>query len=118
MTQTNRSSASATRRQVLAGSAAAGLTATLAAPAIAQNKPIRLGWIAAVSGMFASNAQAQDWGFHTAVQDINDAGGIDGRKIEIFMRDSAADPAKAVSFAKELIFNQDIDGLCGPINSG
>jgi branched-chain amino acid transport system substrate-binding protein len=90
----------------------------LAMPAIAQQKPIRLGWIAAVTGMFASNAQAQDWGFHTAVQDINDAGGIDGRKIEVVMRDSAADPAKAVSFAKELVYNQDIDGLCGPINSG
>ena len=26
--------------------------------------------------------------------------------------------SKAVSFAKELVYNQDIDGLCGPINSG
>ena len=102
------------RRRVLAGLAVGGL----ARPAIAQNKPIRLGWIAAVSGMFASNAQAQDWGFHTAVQDINDAGGVLGRKIDIVMRDSAADPAKAVSFAKELIYNQQIDALCGPINSG
>jgi branched-chain amino acid transport system substrate-binding protein len=106
------------RRRAMQGLAAVPLTSVLAMPAIAQNKPIRLGWIAAVSGMFSSNAQAQDWGFHTAVQDINDAGGLDGRKIEIVMRDSASDPAKAVSFAKELIFNQDIDALCGPLNSG
>ena len=90
----------------------------LAAPAIAQNKPIRLGWIAAVTGIFATNAQAQDWGFRMAVQDINEAGGILGRKLEVVMRDSAADPGKAVSYAKELVFNQDIDVLCGPINSG
>ena len=53
-----------------------------------------------------------------AVQDINEAGGIDGRKLEVVMRDSAADPAKAVSFAKELVYNENIDVLCGPINSG
>ena len=41
-----------------------------------------------------------------------------GRKIEIVMRDSAADPSKAVSFAKELVYNENIDVLCGPINSG
>jgi branched-chain amino acid transport system substrate-binding protein len=103
-----------TRRTVLQGLAAS----TLAMPAVAQNKPIRLGWIAAVTGIFATNAQAQDWGFRMAVQDINDAGGIDGRKLEIEMRDSAADPSKAVSFAKELVYNQNIDVLCGPINSG
>jgi branched-chain amino acid transport system substrate-binding protein len=118
MTQTNRSGGGLTRRRVLAGSSAAGLAVTLAAPAIAQNKPIRLGWIAAVTGIFATNAQAQDWGFRMAVQDVNEAGGIGGRKLEVVMRDSAADPGKAVSYAKELVFNQDIDVLCGPINSG
>jgi ABC-type branched-subunit amino acid transport system substrate-binding protein len=34
------------------------------------------------------------------------------------MRDFAADPAKAVSFAKELVYNEKIDVPCGPINSG
>jgi branched-chain amino acid transport system substrate-binding protein len=106
------------RRQIVATAGAAGLAAALGRPAIAQNKPIRMGWIAAVSGMFASNAQAQDWGFRMAVADLNDQGGLLGRKIEIIMRDSAADPSKAVSFAKELVFNENIDVLCGPINSG
>ena len=106
------------RRQLVAGAGAAGLASGLAMPAIAQNKPIRMGWIAAVSGMFASNAQAQDWGFRMAVADLNEQGGLLGRPIEIIMRDSAADPSKAVSFAKELVYNENIDVLCGPINSG
>ena len=105
------------RRRVLEGAGAAAATA-LAAPAIAQTKPIRIGWIAAVTGMFSSNAQAQDWGFHTTIADVNAAGGVLGRPIEIVMRDSASDPSKAVSFAKELVYNQNIDGLCGPLNSG
>jgi len=87
-------------------------------PAIAQNKPIHMGWIAAVTGVFSSNAQAQDWGFRTMVQDLNDAGGVNGRRLEIVMRDSAGDPSKAVSFAKELVYNEKVDVVCGPINSG
>ena len=106
------------RRQLVAGAGAAGLASGLAMPAIAQNKPIRMGWIAAVSGMFASNAQAQDWGFRMAVADLNEQGGLLGRPIEIIMRDSAADPSKAVSFAKELVYNEKVDVVCGPINSG
>jgi branched-chain amino acid transport system substrate-binding protein len=106
------------RRRLMTGVGATSLTTGLAMPAIAQNNPIRLGWIAAVSGMFASNAQAQDWGFHMAVADLNEQGGLLGRKVEVVMRDSAADPSKAVSFAKELVYNENIDVLCGPINSG
>jgi branched-chain amino acid transport system substrate-binding protein len=106
------------RRRLVQGIGAASLASGLAMPAIAQNKPIRMGWIAAVSGMFASNAQAQDWGFHMTVADLNEQGGLLGRKVEVVMRDSAADPSKAVSFAKELVYNENIDVLCGPINSG
>ena len=43
----------------MTGVGAMSLSTGLAMPAIAQNNPIRMGWIAAVSGMFASNAQAQ-----------------------------------------------------------
>ncbi len=118
MVQTNGLGGGLTRRGVLAGAGATGMAGTLSMPAIAQAKPLRLGWIAAVTGIFATNAQAQDWGFRMAVQDINESGGIGGRKLEVVMRDSAADPGKAVSYAKELVFNQDIDVLCGPINSG
>jgi branched-chain amino acid transport system substrate-binding protein len=106
------------RRNIMLGAGAAGVASAMPMPAIAQNKPIRMGWIAAVTGAFASNAQAQDWGFHTMVQDLNDAGGVDGRKLEIVMRDSAGDPSKAVSFAKELVYNEKVDVVCGPINSG
>jgi branched-chain amino acid transport system substrate-binding protein len=106
------------RRTLLQGAGAAGLASGLAMPAIAQNKPIRVGWIVAVTGMFATNARAQDYGFTMAVQDLNEKGGLLGRKVEIVMRDSAADPAKAVSFAKELVYNEKVDAMFGPTNSG
>ncbi len=106
------------RRALLAGTAASLVGVALRRPVLAQAKPYRLGWIAAVSGFGATNALGQDWGFRTAIQDANDAGGIMGRKFEIIMRDSASEPTKAATFAKELVFNEDIDVLCGPSNSG
>jgi branched-chain amino acid transport system substrate-binding protein len=115
-TGTNRPKIS--RRTLLSGAGAAGLAGGLPMPAIAQNKPIRIGWIVAVTGMFATNAQAQDYGLRMAVQDINEKGGLLGRKLEIVMRDSAADPSKAVSHAKELVYNENVDVICGPTNSG
>ena len=83
----------------MTGVGAMSLSTGLAIPAIAQNNPIRMGWIAAVSGMFPSNVQARDWGFHMAVTDPNEQGGLLRRKVEAVMRDSPADPSKAVSFA-------------------
>lgn len=56
MTQTIGSRANLTRRRVIQGNGATGLTSALATPSIAQNKPIRLGWIAALTGIFATNA--------------------------------------------------------------
>jgi branched-chain amino acid transport system substrate-binding protein len=107
-----------TRRQVLAGASATFALSTLGAPALAQSASYRLGWIAAVTGFGATNAQGQDWGFRMAIQDANEAGGIGGKQFEIIMRDSASEPAKASGFAKELVFNEKVDVLCGPSNSG
>lgn len=102
------------RRRLVQSAAAAALPL----PATAQGKPILMGWIAAVTGAFSSNAQAQDFGFRAMIQDINDAGGVNGRKLEVVMRDSGGDPSKAVSLAQELAHSEKVDVICGPLNSG
>jgi len=107
----------ATRRDFILGAGSALAATALGQPALAQSAPYKLGWIAAVSGFGATNAQGQDFGFRAAVQDANDDGGIGGRKFEIVMRDSASEASKAAGFAKELVFNENVDVLCGPSNS-
>jgi branched-chain amino acid transport system substrate-binding protein len=102
------------RRSVLAGLGAAGFIG----PAVGQTTPIRIGFIAALSGAFATNALAIEFGFHCALDEINAAGGLLGRKVDVVTRDSAGDPSKAVSFARELLFNEKADVICGPTNSG
>ncbi len=108
-----------TRRTALAGLTSLAFAGeSLPRPAVAQSGPIRVGWIVALTGFSATTSQAQDWGFRRTIDDINGQGGVGGRKLEIVTRDSASDPTKALSFAKELIFNEKVDVLCGPSNSG
>lgn len=112
---------SISRRQVLAGSAAAGaatLASGLAAPAIAANEPIKIGYLPALTGPSSSTGVAMNRGTTLAVDEINAAGGIDGRKIELIVRDTQSDPTKAVNAVAELLQRQKVHVISGPGNSG
>src|SRR3981081_3155856 len=111
---------SITRRKVLAGSAvgAASLASGLAAPAIAQNEPIKIGYLPALTGPSSSTATGINRGTLLAVEEINNAGGIGGRKIELISRDTQSDPTKAVNAVAELTQRQKATMIWGPLNSG
>ena len=97
-----------------AGVAAAGL----ARPAIAQNEPIRIGWLAALTGPSSAPAIGFDRGVHYAVDAINQAGGVKGRKIELIVRDTQGDPTKAVNAVQDMISRAKVHAIWGPTNSG
>jgi branched-chain amino acid transport system substrate-binding protein len=111
---------SITRRQVLSGSAvgAVSLASGLAAPAIAQNEPIRIGYLPALTGPSSSTGIGINRGTVLAVDEINAAGGINGRKIELIVRDTQSDPTKAVNAVAELTQRQKVAIIWGPLNSG
>jgi branched-chain amino acid transport system substrate-binding protein len=111
---------SITRRQVLAGSAvsAASLASGLAAPAIAQNEPIKIGYLPALTGPSSSTGIGINRGTVLAVEEFNAAGGINGRKIELVVRDTQSDPTKAVNAVAELSQRQKVAIIWGPLNSG
>src|SRR5580658_5477536 len=92
------------RRQVLSGSAAGAVTLAsgLAAPAIAANEPIKLGYLPALTGPSSSTGVGINRGVQLAIDDINNAGGINGRKIDLIVRDTQSDPTKAVNAVSEL----------------
>jgi branched-chain amino acid transport system substrate-binding protein len=52
------------------------------------------------------------------VQEINAAGGIDGRQIELIVRDTQSEPTKAVNGAAELTHAHKVSVVLGPVNSG
>ena len=73
-----------TRREFAIGTAAAAAASALpfARPAIAQSEPIRIGWLAALTGPSSAPAIGFDRGVKYAAETINAAGGVKGRKIE------------------------------------
>src|SRR5205814_1730379 len=109
---------SMTRRQALKSASAAVLASTIAKPAIAAKDPILIGYLPALTGPSSSTGIGINRGVQLAVQEINAAGGIDGRQIELISRDTQSDPTKAVNGAAELTRGHKVNVVFGPINSG
>ena len=88
------------------------LTSALAAPlALAQSQGVSknevvLGSIQDLSGPIAGFGKQARLGMMLRVDEINEQGGITGRKIKLIVEDSAYDPKKAVLGAQKLV-NQD-----------
>jgi branched-chain amino acid transport system substrate-binding protein len=97
-----------TRRQALASAGAAVVASKLAKPAIAANEPIRIGYLPALTGPSSSTGIGINRGIQLAVQEINAAGGINGRQIELITRDTQSDPTKAVNGAAELTHGEKV----------
>src|ERR1043166_1401002 len=108
------------RRDVLLGVAgAAGAAAfSFPVPAIAQSEPIKVGCLAAMTGPSSAPTIGFNRGVIFAVDAINAAGGVKGRKIEIITRDTQGDPTKAVNATQELISQAKVHAIWGPVNSG
>lgn len=109
---------SLTRRQALASAGAAVVASGLAKPAIAASEPIRIGYLPALTGPSSATGIGINRGILLAVKEINDAGGIDGRQIELITRDTQSDPTKAVNGAAELAHGEKVSVVFGPVNSG
>ena len=89
------------------------LAATLAmmAPAHAQGV-IKIGEINSYKAQPAF-LEPYKKGMELAVEEINAAGGVNGKKIELITRDDNANPGDAVRVAEELISREKIDVLAG-----
>jgi branched-chain amino acid transport system substrate-binding protein len=109
---------SMTRRQMLASASAATIAGGLAKPAIAANDPIPIGYLPALTGPSSATGVGINRGIQLAVQEINAAGGINGRQLELITRDTQSDPTKAVNGAAELTRGQKVSVVFGPVNSG
>jgi len=108
-----------TRRGFTRGGVVLGLAAgTLARPAIAASEPIRIGWLAALTGPSSTPAIGFDRGVRYQVAQINAGGGVKGRMIELVTRDTQGDPTKAVNATQEMISREKVHAIWGPTNSG
>jgi branched-chain amino acid transport system substrate-binding protein len=89
------------------------LAALLAAtPALAQQKPIRIGEINSYKAQPAF-LEPYKKGMDLALEEINGAGGVNGRRIELVIRDDGGNPGDAVRVAEELVSRERVDLLAG-----
>jgi branched-chain amino acid transport system substrate-binding protein len=91
--------------------AATGALAATAVHAQAQ-KPIKIGEINSYKAQPAF-LEPYKKGMELAVEEINAAGGVNGRKLELFTRDDNANPGEAVRAAEELLSREGVDVLAG-----
>ncbi len=83
-----------------------------------QAETLKVGAIFAVTGgaSFLGGPEARS--AEMVVEAVNKAGGIGGKKIELIVKDSGANPEKAISFAKQLIEEEKVLAIIGPSTSG
>ena len=91
-----------TRRQALAGGLASSAIALGGRRARAQSTPIQIGVLQTLSGSLGVVGQSHLLGARIAVDQVNASGGIDGRKIELVVRDVKANANDAVAAMHEL----------------
>jgi branched-chain amino acid transport system substrate-binding protein len=79
---------------------------------------VKIGAIFSVTGPNANLGTPEARTLQMLVDQANAAGGIDGRKIELFLKDSQGNTEKAVSFAKQLTEENEVLAIIGPTTSG
>lgn len=69
---------------------------------MANNEPIKIGWIGPLTGGAAALGMDSIVAAQLAVEEINQAGGVNGKKIEIIAEDDQYDTAKSVTAYEKL----------------
>lgn len=93
------------------------ITASGAALA-AEPRPFRIGAVLPKTGAYSQYGDFTEMGLRVAVKQINERGGIGGRKVELLLRDDASNPGRSLLAAKELLGEQKVDFLYPEIISG
>lgn len=109
-----------------AGLAALTLTACGAAPGASSaaskgteiGKTFKLGYDLELSGGVAAYGNAGKNGANLAVDEINKAGGIDGKQITVVSKDNKSDNAEAATVVSNLINNDKVNAVIGSMTSG
>ncbi len=82
-----------------------------------KNEPLRIGFVGGLTGKVADLGVAGRNGALLAVEQRNAVGGINGRHVELVVKDDEQNPETAKSVVGELI-SQNIELLIGPMTSG
>lgn len=107
------------RRLLQAGAAGAALAASPFAVNIvrAQGANIKIGFLTPLTGPYAAEANDQVRAAQLAIKEFNDAGGFNGRKAELLVRDDKLNPGEAATRTLELIEKDKADFIVGSLSA-
>src|SRR3974377_2180309 len=111
---------SITRRKLLQGTAVIGALSAageIFSPAIAQNKPVRIGILAPRSGIAASPGENGIRATQGATERFNAQGGIAGRKVELVIEEESS-PKDTIERFSKLVQLDKVDCVQGIISTG
>ncbi len=109
------------RRTLILAGAAAGASALLGVPAMAQTAggaPIRIGSTLALTGPLSATAMTHKLVGEIYVEQLNAKGGLMGRKIEWIVKDDQSKPDLARTMYEQLVTSDKVDLLMGPYATG
>lgn len=86
-------------------------------PGAADTSPIRIGVVGPMTGLAAFAGKNMVEGIQLAIDDINQGGGLLGRRVEFVVRDDEFDPAKTGTAVRELLDKEEVVALFGPAST-
>ncbi len=95
---------------------ATAMTFSLAHTAKAEDT-IKIGLIATLSGPSAKSGEAITRGLEVAIDELNAAGGILGKQVELLSRDDESNPAKGLTAARELVQREKVAVVFGGLQT-
>jgi branched-chain amino acid transport system substrate-binding protein len=96
----------------------AALAVAFSASPGAADDTIKIGALLAVTGPASFLGAPEARTLEMLVAELNAKGGVAGKKIQLIVKDTAASPEKAISFAKQLIEEEQVFAIIGPSTSG
>lgn len=106
------------RRWVGLGVAAAAIASMFGAGQPGSTDPILIGHYASMTGKEATFGQSTDQGIRLAVKEINEAGGLNGRKLEVITLDDKGESKEAGNAVTRLITKDKVVAVLGEVASG
>jgi ABC-type branched-subunit amino acid transport system substrate-binding protein len=94
----------------------AGAAAASADPGVSADK-IVFGEAAAFEGPAAALGMGMREGIQAAFAEVNKAGGVNGRKLELISVDDSYEPTKSIEATKKLINDDKVFALLGPVGT-
>jgi branched-chain amino acid transport system substrate-binding protein len=111
------SGSSSSSSSAAGGTTPSGSTSASASTAPSSSAPIVIGASLSLTGDFAADGTAFNAGYKLWVKDVNKAGGILGRQVQLKVIDDKSDPNQVVTNYQTLINSDHVDLTFGPFSS-